>query len=71
MSPQTQALLEAVLALPEEERALLVEELLESLSPPGEEMTDDEFEAELNRRRQEMIDGTVKPIPASELWLEE
>jgi len=29
------------------------------------------LEAELNRRRAEMADGTVTGIPASDLWLEE
>jgi hypothetical protein len=41
MNPQTQALFDAVLALPEAERNLLVERLLETLSPETDELTDD------------------------------
>jgi antitoxin (DNA-binding transcriptional repressor) of toxin-antitoxin stability system len=43
MNPQTQTLFDAALALPEAERALLVERLLESLSPESDERTDEEF----------------------------
>ena len=50
---------------------MLAERLLEALSEEGDEMTDDELFAELERRRAEMADGTVKGIPSSELWLEE
>jgi putative addiction module component (TIGR02574 family) len=71
MSPQTQAILEAALALPEAERALLVERLLETLSEEGEEMTEEELLAELDRRRAEMADGTDPGIPWSELVPEE
>jgi putative addiction module component (TIGR02574 family) len=71
MTPQTQAILDAALALPEAERALLVDRLLESLPPEVDEMTDDEFFAELERRRAEVEQGTVKPIPWSELRLED
>ncbi|HKI37205.1 MAG TPA: addiction module protein [Gemmataceae bacterium] len=71
MTPQTQAIFDAALALSEPERALLVERLLETLSAEGDEMTDDELEAELNRRRAEILEGTVKPVPLSELWLDE
>ncbi len=71
MSPQTQALFDAVLALPEAERALLVERLLETLSEEGDDMTEEELVAELDRRRAEMADGTDPGIPASDVWLEE
>ena len=70
MSPQTQALLDAALALPEAGRALLVEGLLESLSEEGDDRTDEELVAELDRRRAEMADGTDPGIPASDLWLD-
>jgi hypothetical protein len=36
-----------------------------------EELTEDELLAELERRRAEIIEGKVKPIPWSKLWLEE
>jgi putative addiction module component (TIGR02574 family) len=71
MNPQTQAILDAALALPEAERALLAERLLESVSPEADELTDDEFFAELERRRMEVEQGLVKPIPWSEVRLEE
>jgi putative addiction module component (TIGR02574 family) len=71
MSEQTKTLLDAALALPEAERAVLVEQLLESLSPEPDEMSDEEFLAELDRRRAEIEQGLVKPIPWSEVRLEE
>jgi putative addiction module component (TIGR02574 family) len=71
MTAQTQAVLAAALVLPEAERALLVERLLETLSPESEELTDDELFAELERRRAEIEQGVVKPIPWSEVRLEE
>ena len=71
MTPQHQALVDAALALPEAERTLLVERLLESLAPETDDTSDDEFFAELERRRAEVEQGLVKPIPWSELRLEE
>jgi putative addiction module component (TIGR02574 family) len=71
MTDQTQTVLDAALALPEAERALLVERLLETLSPETDELTDDELFAELERRRAEVEQGLVKPIPWSEVRLEE
>jgi putative addiction module component (TIGR02574 family) len=70
MTPQ-QAILDAALALPEAERALLAERLLESLSTVSDELTDDEFFAELERRRSEVEQGVIKPIPWSQVRLEE
>jgi putative addiction module component (TIGR02574 family) len=54
-------LFEAALKLPESERALLAERLLQTL-PPGEELTEDELFDELERRRAEVEQGKVKPI---------
>ncbi len=70
MDPQHQAVFDAALALPEAERALLAERLLESLSPEIDDVNDDELAAELDRRRTEVDRGTVQPIPWSELRLE-
>jgi putative addiction module component (TIGR02574 family) len=70
MTPH-QAIFDAALALPETERALLVERLLESLSAESGDLTDDEFGAELERRRTEVEQGIVKPIPWSQVRLEE
>ena len=66
MSPQTQTLFDAALALPEDQRALLAERLLETLSEDGDEIADEELLAELDRRRAEMADGSDPGIPASE-----
>jgi putative addiction module component (TIGR02574 family) len=71
MTVQTQAVLDAALALPEAERALLVERLLETLSSEAEELTDDELFAELERRRAEIEQGVVNPIPWSEVRLDD
>jgi putative addiction module component (TIGR02574 family) len=70
MTPETQALIDAALALPEAERILLVERLLESLPPETDELSDEELLAELERRRAEVEQGAVKPIPLSEFRLE-
>jgi putative addiction module component (TIGR02574 family) len=70
MDPQHQALFDAALALPVAERALLAERLLESMPPEADDVTDDELAAELDRRRTEVEQGTVKPIPWSEVRLE-
>lgn len=53
MTAQTQSLLDAALTLPESERALLVDRLLRTLPPPDEEVSDDELEAELEKRFEE------------------
>ncbi len=71
MKPQTQALYEAALALPEAERSLLVECLLETLSPELEELTDDELFAELERRRAEFEQDPSMGIPWSEVRFED
>ena len=71
MANQNQTVFEAALALPEPERALLAERLLKSLSPEAGELTDDELFTELERRRAEVEQGSVKPIPWSEVRLEE
>jgi putative addiction module component (TIGR02574 family) len=71
MTSETQALLDAALALPETDRAWLVERLLESLSPEGDELTEEEFAAELDRRRAEVEQGIVKPIPWSDALLDD
>ena len=71
MTPQTRALFESALALPEAERALLVERLLETLSEKADELNDDEWEKELDWRRMEIQDGKVQPMVSSELWHEE
>jgi putative addiction module component (TIGR02574 family) len=53
MTAETQAILNAALALPEAERILLAEQLLEALSPEAGPCTEEEFAAELDRRAAE------------------
>jgi putative addiction module component (TIGR02574 family) len=64
---QSQSVLEAALALPDAERLWVAERLLETLPPDLDETTDDEFAAELDRRRAEVQRGEAKLIPWSEL----
>jgi putative addiction module component (TIGR02574 family) len=71
MTAQTKALLDAALSLPEKERALLADELWESLSPSDELMTDDQLFAELQRRDAELGKDPSAAIPWSELEKEE
>jgi len=67
MDPQHQSLFDAALGLPEAERILLVERLLDSL-PPGTDVTqEDELEAELGRRSAEVDQGQAGLVPWSEL----
>jgi putative addiction module component (TIGR02574 family) len=50
MNPTRESVLEAALNLPEEDRAALVEALLDSLSPGDEVADDDAFAGELEAR---------------------
>jgi len=68
LDAQTQAILDAALALPEAQRVLLTERLLESISPDDpEDLSDEEFAAELQRRRQEVVEGKADLVPWSQL----
>ncbi len=51
---KTQVLLDAVLALPVPDRAALAQAVLESLSPSGEDLSDEELDNELMRRADEL-----------------
>jgi putative addiction module component (TIGR02574 family) len=50
MSMSQDQLFESALSLPQAERADLVFQLLQSLTPPGEEIAAEEFGAELHQR---------------------
>ena len=50
MTSQTQTVFDAAMALPEAERLLLVERLMETLPPDQDDRTDEEMAAELDRR---------------------
>jgi putative addiction module component (TIGR02574 family) len=67
MSDQVQALFDAALALPEAERELLVERLLESLPPGFPPLNDEEMLAELERRHAEFEKDPSIAIPWSEV----
>jgi putative addiction module component (TIGR02574 family) len=71
MTNHERGIFEAALGLPEPERALLAERLLESLSPELDELTDDEFFAELERRRREIEGDPTAAIPWTEVVKDE
>ena len=67
MTTPGQAILDAALALSEDERIQLVERLLESLSAEPDELTDDELFAELERRHAEYQRDPSVAIPWTDL----
>jgi putative addiction module component (TIGR02574 family) len=67
MSNEKQALLAAALALPEAERELLTDRLLDSLSPESDAMSADAFYAELERRAAELDRDPSSAIPWSDV----
>jgi putative addiction module component (TIGR02574 family) len=69
MSETAQAILAAALSLPDLEREEVAEHLLESLPPPDgyEEVTEEEFFAELERRREEAERDPSVLIPWEEV----
>lgn len=71
MSKETQAILEAALALPDPEREQLVARLLESLPSQVDELTDDEFHAELDRRHAEFQADPSIGVPWEEVLKED
>lgn len=67
MSPRTQEVFDAALGLTEVERAELAEQLLESIDPEFDPMTEEEWAAEIKRRVDEMDSGEVEGIPWEEV----
>jgi putative addiction module component (TIGR02574 family) len=63
MDANAQAILQAALALPEDARLNLAHELLDSLPPELDELSDEELLAELKRRSAQIDEGTVKLVP--------
>ena len=57
-----------MLALPVEQRVLLAESLLKSLPPAGEEWSEAEEMAEVERREREIENGQVQPLKDAEFW---
>jgi putative addiction module component (TIGR02574 family) len=67
MPTDVQSLYDAALALPEKDRPLLVERLLDTLPDEASELSHEEFLEELRRRRAEVVSGSDRGIPWSEL----
>ena len=67
MTPAHPDVFESALALPEAERALLAECLLESLSPEPDEFTDEQFAMELDRRYEEFQRDPTKAVSWEEV----
>jgi len=67
MAPTIEALYQAALALPEDERAELAERLLDSLPPDIPSQLHPAWRAELRRRAGQVDAGEVKPVPWNEV----
>jgi len=67
MENQFEAILKAALALPEMQRVLLIDELVESLPPETGPYSDEEITAELDRRWAEFEKDPSIAIPWSEV----
>lgn len=69
LSPAAIAEIEkTLLALPLEQRVLLAESLLSSLPPLGEEWSEAQELAEVERREGEIESGQVQPLSEVEFW---
>ena len=60
-------IMSAALALPADSRAMLAEELLESLAADEQERINELWVEEAERRDRELEDGTVKALPGEEV----
>jgi putative addiction module component (TIGR02574 family) len=56
-------IVKAAIQSPENERLLVVEQLLASLEPAPDEDVDAAWAAEVERRSREIKEGTVGPLP--------
>ena len=63
----TKELINEAVALPAEERALLVDSLLRSLDQPESDI-DKKWASVANKRLAEMRSGKVKPVPGDEVF---
>ena len=70
MNTQPQQLLSAALDLPEAERAGLAASLLRSLDAPDDTDSDTAWATEIERRLQEIDNGTVELIPWPDVMAE-
>jgi putative addiction module component (TIGR02574 family) len=67
MSATLEEIKREALALPAEERAQLVDKLWASLGDTTYPALSAEWLAEIERRRKELLEGEVKPIPGEEV----
>jgi putative addiction module component (TIGR02574 family) len=67
MSATLEQIEREALALPAKERSQLVDKLWESLGDTTYPVLSKEWLAEIERRRQELLQGKVKPIPGEEV----
>jgi putative addiction module component (TIGR02574 family) len=70
MTKKAKAVLTEALTFSAKDRLHLAAELLESLPPDDDDLTGAEIAKELNRRRAEVKNGTVKLVPWSKLRAE-
>ncbi len=63
----THELIAEALALPVEQRALIVDSILQSLNAPDSEV-DKKWIAVAKRRLDELRSGSVKPVPAEDVF---
>ncbi len=68
MEPKCRDLLNAALELPEGERAIIAERLLETLSPEDADPFEDDLVGELDRRLEESRNDPSSTISWNELW---
>ncbi len=67
MDPKGQEVLEAALALPEDDRARIVEILLQTLSVETDEWDNDELASVLDGRLEEALSDPTSTVPWSDL----
>ena len=67
MDEKSQQVLEAALSLPEEQRASIVEALLQTLPSESDEWDDDELASELDRRLDEALGDPSSTVSWSDL----
>jgi putative addiction module component (TIGR02574 family) len=70
MSRTAEEVLEAALALPEEERAKVVARLQESIGETDQECEDADWDEEIARRLKAIDDGSAELIPAEDVHRE-
>jgi putative addiction module component (TIGR02574 family) len=67
MDPKCRAVLEAALELSQDDRAIIAEMLLATLSPEEDETSDDDLASELDRRLDESVRDPSSTVAWSEL----